>query len=128
MKVYFSDFFNVSSKEMDSYGAFNISLINDLPLFIDPFLLFGSKKKEYQNLHNDIIDYLFFLKNKSAKGIDNISQIKSWYLFSEVKQNWFGYSEYGIGKKEGTLPDSYRGLGYKTIEEFNREYTKRIIK
>lgn len=95
MKVYFSDFFNVSSKEMDSYGAFNISLINDLPLFIDPFLLFGSKKKEYQNLHNDIIDYLFFLKNKSAEGIDNISQIKSWYLFSEVKQNWFGYSKYG---------------------------------
>lgn len=47
MKIYFSDFFNVTPDILDKYGAFNISLINDLPLFIDPFLLFGSKKPEY---------------------------------------------------------------------------------
>ena len=28
---------------MDEYGAFDISVVSDLPLFIDPFLLFNSK-------------------------------------------------------------------------------------
>ena len=42
MKVYFTDFFNVDEELLDEYGAFNISLINDMPLFIDPFLLFYS--------------------------------------------------------------------------------------
>ncbi len=97
MKVYFTDFFNVSSKTLEEYGAFNISLINDLPLFIDPFLLFGSKKPEYQELHNSILSYLTFLKSKSEKGITQIAQVKSWYLFPEVRQNWFGYSKVGNG-------------------------------
>jgi len=39
MKLYFSDFFEVSPEVIEKYGAFNPSLINDLPLFIDPFLL-----------------------------------------------------------------------------------------
>ncbi len=38
LRIYFSDFFNVSPEKIKEYGAFNISLINDLPLFIDPFL------------------------------------------------------------------------------------------
>ncbi|RYC67557.1 hypothetical protein [Spirosoma sordidisoli] len=97
MKIYFTDFFNVDPLVLEEYGAFNISLINDLPLFIDPFLLFGSKKDEYQGLHNGIIEYLTFLKSKAEAGVSNISQIKSWYLFSEVKQNWFGYSMVGNG-------------------------------
>ncbi len=97
MKVYFTDFFNISSKTLEEYGAFNISLINDLPLFIDPFLLFGSKKPEYQELHKNILSYLTFLKSKSEKGINQIAQVKSWYLFPEVRQNWFGYSKVGNG-------------------------------
>ena len=67
MKIYFSDFFNVNPDKLEDYGAFNISLINDLPLFIDPFLLFGSKKEEYQKLHKSILTYLSFLKLKSEK-------------------------------------------------------------
>lgn len=97
MKVYFTDFFNISSDTLEEYGAFNVSLINDLPLFIDPFLLFGSKKREYQELHKSILNYLSFLKSKSESGITKLSQIKSWYLFPEVKQNWFGYSKVGNG-------------------------------
>ncbi len=97
MKIYFTDFFNVPSETLDNYGAFNLSLINDLPVFIDPFLLFGSKKPEYQELHKSILVYLTFLKSKSEAGITDISQIKSWYLFPEVKQNWFGYSKVGNG-------------------------------
>lgn len=111
MKIYFSDFFDVSPDKLDEYGAFNVSLINDLPLFIDPFLLFGSKKPEYQKLHDSIIKYLTFLKTKAENGVTEISQIKSWYLFPEVKQNWFGYSKVGnsgsgLGKKFGKAMSS----------------------
>jgi hypothetical protein len=95
--VYFSDFFQVSEELIENYGAFNISLINDLPLFIDPFLLFGSEKDEYQKLHEEIIDYLVFLKNKAAEGSITKAQVSAWYQFSEVKQNWLGYSLYGNG-------------------------------
>jgi len=102
--IYFSDFFEVDENIIEDYGAFNISLINDLPLFIDPFLLFGGKKRDYLELHEEILKYLKFLKGKSEKGIYNIAQIKSWYLFPEVKQNWFGYSMVG---------NSGSGLGYK---------------
>lgn len=95
--IYFSDFFDLSEETLEDYGAFNISLINDLPLFIDPFLLFGSKKDEYKALHESILDYLVFLKAKSEEGINSLGQIKAWYYFPEVKQNWLGYSLYGNG-------------------------------
>lgn len=113
MKIYFSDFFNVDPQLLEDYGAFNVSLINDLPLFIDPFLLFGSKKPEYKKLHDDILRYLTFLKRKSEEGINNFAQIKSWYLFPEVKQNWFGYSKVG---------NSGSGLG----SNFGRSFSSSI--
>ncbi len=56
--VYFSDYFKVDQNVIEQYGAFNISLVNDLPLFIDPFLLFNSKNPQYRKLHDDIIKYL----------------------------------------------------------------------
>lgn len=95
MNLYFSDIFKIDPDTIEGYGAFNISLINDLPLFIDPFLLFGSPKPEYQELHNSILKYLTFLKEKSEQGITTFAEVKSWYLFPEVKQNWFGYSKVG---------------------------------
>lgn len=110
MKIYFSDFFEINPSNVEDYGAFNISLINDLPLFIDPFLLFGSKKEEYKDLHNVILKYLTFLKQKAELGINEFSQVKSWYLFPEVKQNWFGYSKVGNGGS---------GLGKKFGEAFS---------
>jgi len=98
---------------LEDYGAFNASLINDLPLFIDPFLLYGSKKPEYQKIHNNILKYLIFLKDKAELGITEIAQIKSWYLFPEVKQNWFGYSKVG---------NNGSGLGLK----FGRSFSSSI--
>ena len=89
--LYFSDYFNVSPDILDKYGAFNISLITDLPLFVDPFLLFNSKKREYQRLHDNIIRYLRFLKDKSTAGLVNPALLKSWYHFSEIKENWLGF-------------------------------------
>ena len=97
MNVYFSDVFNVNADVVKEYGAFNISLINDLPLFIDPFLLFNSKKQEYQNLHNEILRYVAFLRDQSTSMNINDGLLRSWYCFPEVKQTWLGYSEIGNG-------------------------------
>lgn len=49
VKVFFLDFFEVKQEMLEKYAAFDISLINDIPLFIDPFLLFNSKKKIIKN-------------------------------------------------------------------------------
>jgi hypothetical protein len=93
--MYFSDIFEIEPKILEDYGAFNISLINDLPLFIDPFLLFNSENIKYKELHKNIIDYLIFLRDQSTnKYIDN-GLLKSWYCFHEVKQNWLGFSSEG---------------------------------
>jgi hypothetical protein len=66
MKLYLSDYFEVSEEALNQYGAFTISLVSDLPLFIDPFLLFNIDKPEYRRLHDRIIDYLRFLRDKSV--------------------------------------------------------------
>jgi len=92
MNIYFTDWFNVVPETLDEYGAFNISLINDLPLFIDPFLLFTSDKPEYQKLHDHIIDYLRYLRDRSRIGNIDDGLLKAWYMFPEVKQLWLGYS------------------------------------
>ena len=107
--VYFTDIFEVEEAKLDAYGAFNISLVNDLPLFIDPFLLFGSTKSEYQNLHEEILKYIAFLKERSNGGNIPTNQISAWYVFPEVKQNWLGYSL--IGNKGS-------GLGMKFGKRF----------
>lgn len=65
VNVYFSDFFNVDEDVIESYGAINVSLINDLPLFIDPFLLFNSDRSEYQQIHQEMINYLLFLQKQA---------------------------------------------------------------
>ena len=95
VNVYFSDWFNVSTDVMEEYGALNVSLINDLPLFIDPFLLFTSEKPEYQQLHDEVIRYLAFLRDRSVAGEINDGLLKSWYMFPEVKQLWLGFSKTG---------------------------------
>ena len=95
--VYFSEIFGVEEAILEEYGAMNISLLNDIPLFIDPFLLYASDKNEYKALHERILDYLVFLRNKAAEGEISLPKIKRWYCFHEVKQNWLGYSETGNG-------------------------------
>lgn len=111
IKIYFSDYFDVSPDELKSYGAYNISLINDLPLFIDPFLLFGSDKKEYQELHNSMLKYMEFLKRKSSSSHISRSEIMAWYKFPEVRQNWLGYSRVG---------NAGSGLGIKFGENMSQ--------
>jgi hypothetical protein len=95
MSTYFSDFFRVKRKSLDDHGAFNVSLVTDLPLFIDPFLLFTSEKQEYQRLHASIIEYLIFLRDNAERAANDSGLIDAWYRFPEVKQNWFGFSATG---------------------------------
>jgi hypothetical protein len=104
MKLYFSDFFEVSPSKLKKLGAFNISLVSDLPLFIDPFLLFNSRKLEYRLLHDEIIKYLVFLKTKSSNPNLDPELVQSLYRFPEVNQNWLGFTTQG---------NKGRGLGPK---------------
>lgn len=108
MRIYFSDFFCVSRSLLEKYGAFNISLLADLPLFVDPFLLFNSKKPLYRALHDGMIGYLRFLRDRSVDDPDlDPGLLDAWYMFPEVEQNWLGFSAKG---------NRGRGLG-KTFAE-----------
>jgi len=115
MDIFFTDYFKIKPEILKKYGAFNISIISDLPLFIDPFLLFNSKKVKYQNLHSKIIDYLKFLKDKSISGEIPKGALESWYKFSEVEQNWLGFS---IGGNKGS------GLGMGFAKALNENFYK----
>ena len=101
--VYFSDYFDVDSDTIEEYGAVNVSLINDLPLFIDPFLLFNSENPDYQAIHSEMIKYLQFLQ-RQAQITPTLSpgMRQAWFRFSEVKQTWLGFSQSG---------NAGRGLG-----------------
>jgi hypothetical protein len=94
MELYFSQHYDVDPDVLEEHGAFDISLVSDLPLFVDPFLLFNSEEPEYQELHEKILRYLFFLRDQAATGLSD-AQIRDWYCFKEVKQNWFGFTAFG---------------------------------
>lgn len=124
-KIYFTDFFGVSPAALDNFGAFNVSLINDLPLFIDPFLLFDSENPEYKALHEEIICYVKFLRDISSEDSINKGLLDHWFKFPEVKQNWLGFSKTGnsgsgLGKifAEGlhrSLHRVFKDFGSETI-------------
>lgn len=97
MDIYFSDFFKVDPEDLESYGAFNISLVTDLPLFVDPFLLFNSSNKQYQELHEEIIRYLKFLKDNATAEELEVGKAKALYCFPEVSETWLGFSKDGNG-------------------------------
>ena len=95
-QIYFSERFGVDPATLEAYGALDISVVTDMPLFIDPFLLFNSEKADYQALHNMIIEYLRFLRSKAAVDLDP-QLIQNWYRFKEVRQNWLGFTADGNG-------------------------------
>jgi hypothetical protein len=104
MDLYFSDAFKVQPKTIDRYGAFNISLVSDLPLFVDPFLIFNSRRPRYRQLHKGIVRYLRFLYKKAKTGSLTPDLIAAWYRFPEITENWLGFAETG---------NQGRGLGRK---------------
>lgn len=111
--IYFSDVFQVEPGTLDTYGAFNIALVNDLPLFVDPFLLFDSERPELRALHDDIIRYLVFVKDRAQADELTKGGVSEWLLFREVKQNWLGYSKHG---------NSGTGLGPKFAQALSHNF------
>lgn len=125
MSSNFSNYFGINEELLDQYGALDISLIADLPLFIDPFLLFNSSKKEYQDLHEGIIGYLAFLKQKAVKQSLSEGDINNLYRFKEVKQNWLGFSI--EGNKGSALGEKFaRGL-YKNLHRIFSNFGEEVI-
>ena len=124
IKVYFSEFFEVDEDIIEEYGAVNISLINDLPLFIDPFLLFNSKNPDFQKIHKEMINYLLFLQNQSERTHKLTSGMKkAWFSFSEVKQTWLGFSlsgNNGCGMGNDFANSLYEGLN-SIFKNFGKE-------
>jgi hypothetical protein len=121
--TYFTDYFNVKGSVLDRYGAFNISVITDLPLFIDPFLLFNSRKAQYRKLHAEMIRYLGFLRDKAAAGPVSPGLMRGWFQFPEVKQTWLGFSAEsnrgrGLG---GDFAAALHGSLHSVFSDFGRE-------
>jgi hypothetical protein len=96
MDLHFSQHFKIDPELLRGYGAFDISVVSDLPLFIDPFLLFHSEKPEYQNLHASILRYLVYLRDRATSDLDP-AIIANLYQFKEVRQNWLGFTQLGNG-------------------------------
>jgi len=122
--LYFSQHFDIDASLIEAYGALDISVVSDLPLFIDPFLLFNSERSEYRELHNEILRYLVFLRDLANEHLDD-AMINDLYCFREVKQNWFGYTLFGndgsgLGEEfavalHGALSDILSGFGNETV-------------
>lgn len=124
VRIFFSDFFMVDEEIIEEYGAVNISLINDFPLFIDPFLLFNSENEQLHQIHDEMISYLKFLQiqaerfQKPDKGM-----LKAWYSFPEVKQTWLGFSRTGnsgCGLGADFAKDLFLGLN-SIFKSFGKE-------
>lgn len=110
--MYFSDRFEVDAKTVEDYGAVDISLVCDVPLFIDPMLIFNSNNSEYQKLHQEMIRFFSFLYAKSKEGLSP-KEISAWFNFSEVPNNWLGYSL--VGNKGVALGENYATFLYENI-------------
>ncbi|MDC7238465.1 MAG: hypothetical protein PQJ45_11920 [Sphaerochaetaceae bacterium] len=109
---FFSKEFKIPRQALDDYGAIDISLNCDLPFFIDPCLIYVNE--EYSNLHQDIINYFFFLKNNKVE-LNNYDEFFKYCNFNEIKNTWFGYSK---ESNKGT------GLGPKFAEELFQKIDK----
>lgn len=95
MELFFSQHFDVDPALLEEYGALDVSLVSDLPLFVDPFLLFNSDDPDYRALHEQILRYLKFLRDLAIGGALDEGLIDSLYRFKEVKQNWLGFTFFG---------------------------------
>jgi len=101
VKLHFSDYFDVDTVAFTQHGALNICVDADLPVFIDPFLLFASNKPEYTQLHDLIVGHLVYLKEYAETTSSPDIRL---FQFPEIRQNWLGVSRWG---------NSGRGLGPK---------------
>ena len=111
-KSMFSEKFNVDPKLIDEYGAIDISLVADIPMFVDPILIFNSDNEKYKQLHENIIKFMHFLYKKSKESLSE-KEIKTWFVFNEIYNNWFGFSM--KGNKGLALDKEFGKLLYKNM-------------
>lgn len=125
IQVYFSDYFRVRKGALDSYGAFDISLVRDLPLFIDPFLLFypgTDSPSVHHELHDEMIRYLIFLRDVSQTP-SPLKSMEHLFRFPEVRQTWLGFStrgNHGRGLGADWARALHRNLG-SVFRDFGEE-------
>ena len=110
--MFFSEYYGIKSSVVENYGAIDISFVCDIPLFIDPMLIFNSPKEEYKVLHEEIIKYFRFLYQKATSGLQE-KELKAWFEFNEVPNNWLGYSM--SGNKGAALGKKYAHFLYDNI-------------
>jgi hypothetical protein len=116
-KLLFSEYFDIDESVLGKCGALNICLSADLPLFIDPFLLFASEKKDYKVLHKNVVEHLIHLKEVATKS-KGVGVNTHLFAFPEIKQNWLGMSKYGnVGKGLG------QAFAKSAIKAFNGFYS-----
>jgi hypothetical protein len=127
MASFFSEIFEVDKAKLDSYGAFDVSLLTDLPLFIDPFLLFDSEENKYIEWHNELVVYLKYLKEKSVRGKLTPKVIDYYYRFPEVKQNWLGFTAFG-NEGHGLGPSFATSLNDNLSKLFNDFGEEKVTK
>ena len=129
MSMFFSEYFHINPNLLKEYGAVDISLVCDIPLFIDPMLIFNSEKPEYIDLHQSIIKYFHFLYKKSKQGL-SAKEIDAWFNFSEVPNNWLGYSlkgNKGIALGHKFAKFLYNNIAF-TIETYGISQSQHIEK
>ncbi len=121
-QLFFSDYFEIQPGVLQKFGALNICLEADLPLFIDPFLLFASNKPEYKSLHDKIVGHLIELKGVA---LSTSSPNEELFKFPEVKQNWLGVCKWG-NKGRGLGPKFAKSL-IKAFRGFYRNFGEEEI-
>ena len=120
--LYFCDYFGVEPAVLEDYGAFDVSVVSDLPVFIDPFLLFNSEKPAYRALHDGMLRYLIYLRDRDDETLDE-GTMRALYCFKEVKQNWLGFTHLG-NDGAGLGPEFARALHTElrgVLKDFGQE-------
>lgn len=112
--MYFNEYFDIDTSELDTYGALNISLDYDLPLFIDPLLIFLSENPNFKTWHEKLVKYILFLSSLKNSNSPSKDVIKTFFTFKEICNNWLGLSQ--TGNRGSAIGNYYGESLYKNIE------------
>ncbi|TSC84964.1 MAG: hypothetical protein G01um101413_348 [Parcubacteria group bacterium Gr01-1014_13] len=118
--IHFTQVFGIRAKEED-LDFFDTNLKYDSALFIDPFLIKRSRKKEERDLFNRF--NIFFKRayelSLTTKGTpDEYIKLKRFFKFKEPKEIYLGYTE---GSNKGA------GLGERFADAITKFYLERTL-
>jgi hypothetical protein len=87
--------------------------------------LFNSDKNNYQELHEEIIKYMRFLKEISIDGDVAEPLINEWFTFHEVRQNWLGLSK--VGNRGRGLGKDFAKALYHNLGNVFRDFGDEVV-